>query len=306
MSNFLPLSHFVRQAMPAVKRADNAGIFTKNDGDYFRLNCAGIANKVWGEQVHNPGLSSFVNIAGLTISMRKRLTLHHVRAKVGQLVEQTDLHALPHEAPKLLSGAWLCEVNNPATEKLFGDTVSLGGYPLEDAIYLIGVTYPDGIFVVRWTPHWTGEDLESTLTPDRSLLIDDFDSHDAWGKEAARFAVVFALLLEAEGTPLHTKDEGNLLFKLKPKRKQIQPQKPSDVPWVTQHVYLAEAPKPSPEKASVSPAAANDRVSMTVEVSGHLKRQRYGPGNTLVKWIYRQSFEARRWVSGAPKRVVVH
>ncbi len=33
-----------------------------------------------------------------------------------------------------------------------------------------------------------------------------------------------------------------------------------------------------------------------VEVTGHIKRQRHGPGRAQTKWIYIASYEARRWV----------
>jgi len=36
-------------------------------------------------------------------------------------------------------------------------------------------------------------------------------------------------------------------------------------------------------------------VADEVEVSGHLKRQRYGEGRAKTRWIRVESYEARRW-----------
>jgi len=47
---------------------------------------------------------------------------------------------------------------------------------------------------------------------------------------------------------------------------------------------------------SSAPAAElNGRAAEQRTVSGHLKRQRYGEGRALTKWIYVEQYEARRW-----------
>lgn len=44
-----------------------------------------------------------------------------------------------------------------------GHYASLGWYEFEDATYLLGLTYPTGYAVARWTPAWTGQDIEPQL-----------------------------------------------------------------------------------------------------------------------------------------------
>jgi hypothetical protein len=46
-------------------------------------------------------------------------------------------------------------------------------------------------------------------------------------------------------------------------------------------------------------------MASEVEVRGHLKRQRHGPGNGQVKWIYVPGYSARRWVAPRPTRIVL-
>ncbi len=40
-------------------------------------------------------------------------------------------------------------------------------------------------------------------------------------------------------------------------------------------------------------------------VSGHLKRQRHGAGNTETKWIYVQEYSSRRWISPLHRKKIV-
>src|SRR5690606_10784391 len=137
-----------------------------------------------------------------------RLVVHRLSAGATRTVHETDLHTLPGEPPRLLRRAWIVESRRPETEPLFGSTASLAGYLLDGTIYLIGVQYPDGIMVSRWRPDWAERDLDTTVTPDEdSPLIDDVDAHHEWARQAARFAVILGLLLEAEGSPVTVEDE---------------------------------------------------------------------------------------------------
>ena len=71
-------------------------------------------------------------------------------------------------------------------ERLFGDVVAIGGYPHEGRVCVVGLHYPDGARVGWWSPKWSGEELNATVEPDHSPLIDDLDAHDAWVREAAQ------------------------------------------------------------------------------------------------------------------------
>jgi hypothetical protein len=231
----------------------------------------------------------------------RRLTRHELTADAIELVHATDLHTLPSEPPRLLRSAWLLESRRPERRALFGDTASLGGYPLEGAIYLVGVGYPDGAAVARWQPRWIGgELLEQTVELDSSPLIDDVDRHHAWARQAARFAVVFSLLLESVSTPLSVEEP------LRTRRQKKAHNMPP--PWVVRRVHLS-APgimrRSEPVEGAQKTSAIGDRQALPVQVRGHLKRQPYGPGGTLRRWIYVSSYEARRWVAPRPARIIV-
>ena len=52
---------------------------------------------------------------------------------------------------------------------------------------------------------------------------------------------------------------------------------------------------PRPREAVETEETIEGRVADAVVVSGHMKRQRYGEGHALVKWIYVAGYSARRW-----------
>jgi hypothetical protein len=268
--------------------------------DDFRTAAATMAANAYAIERLNAA-PALINCAGLALAM-PRLTRHELTADAIELVHATDMHALPAEPPRLLRGAWLIESRRPERHCLFGDTASLGGYTLDGAMYLIGIGYPDGAVVARWQPHWTGEDLDASVTPDTaSPLIDDVEHHTAWARQAARFAVVFALLLESVSTPLLVEEPPRA-------RRAGTTQHGSTAPWVVRRVHLrapAAAQRLQPGDGTTAAPSAGDRQAQAVEVRGHLKRQPYGPGGTLRKWVYVASYEARRWVAPRPVTIVV-
>jgi len=148
-------------------------------------------------------------------------------------------------------------------------------------------------------PHWGEVDLTAGVHRDTSPLIDDVDAHYAWSREAARFAVILGLLLDAEGAPLAPRDERET--KQRTRGSAVQPRE-----WVTRHLYLDEVRPASAAGASgTGDPGAEGRLPEEVIVRGHLKRQRHGAGRSEVRWIYVASYEARRWVAPRPVRIVV-
>lgn len=260
-----------------------------------RLAAAALALRAW------PGApEAAVNVAALALSMRAHLIVHRLSAGAVALVHGTDLHSLPGEPPRLLRGPWIVEARGPEREALFGDTPSLGGYVLDGVLYLVGLRYPDGAMVAPWRPRWEERDLRAGMPAAvDSPLIDDLGAHNAWAREAARFALVLGLLLDAEGTPVAAEDE-------RPRRLRGggTGRRPE---WTVRRVYL-DRPRggSARDEGDDAPTDAPDRRpdlrAEQVSVRGHLKRQAYGPGRSERRWVYVRGYEARRWV--APRTVV--
>ena len=273
--------------------------------DDFRVSAATMAARVFGAGALL-GVPALVNCAGLALSMA-RLVRYEITADAVELVHRTDLHALPGEPPRLLRGAWILESRHPERRPLiesdmgrWGMTASLGGYPLDGAIYLVGIGYPDGVAVARWAPKWTDEELAEGIPPDSSPLIDNVDRHHSWAREAARFAVVFSLLLEAASRPI-TVDEppGEQKRKAAGARNEARS-------WTVRRVHLrTPITRRSAPPTDGTGQALGDHQGVNVSVRGHLKRQPYGAGATLRRWVYVEAYQARRWIAPRPARIIV-
>lgn len=219
-----------------------------------------------------------INLSALAILSRCAPDTWLCRPSASAIVHDTDLHSIPTEPPRMLRAPGIVEVRRPETgERLWGDYASLGWYEFEGVTYLLGLAYPDGYAVARWRPAWTGQDLEAQLpgTEIGAPLIRSIGEHHEFAVAAARYLVVLGLLAEAEGSPL---------------RIELDCQERR-----TRHVYVGDRPVRPRDAASSAPAELPGRTAEQRPVSGHLKRQRYGEGRALVKWIYVEQYEARRW-----------
>lgn len=271
-----------------VREALNSGASPHSDP---RVGGATLAAKTWPDKIDD--MSELINIGTLAYGMRDRVIVHELRPGVCNLIADTDLHSLPSEPPRLLHNAWIFEARKGA---LFGETFALGGYAIDGKIFFVGLE-GDGARISSWDPDWIGGDLPEHARVDQIARIDarNQGAHVDWTRQAARFALVAALALEAEATPIKQSDD---VIK-RGGRKGV-----SSAEWVTRHVVLGASNVVYPKNASDG-SRSDDADLLSVNVRGHLKRQRHGPENALTKWIYVAEYSARRWVSPKPLKIVV-
>lgn len=233
-------------------------------------------------------------IGVLSILTRGQPATYMTRPSASRVVEETDLCSIPSEPPPLLRAPGLIEARRPETgERLWEDVVSLGWYEapgaertppqLLPATMLFGQRWPDGFFVARWQPVWTGEDLDEQMPPPDwgANLLDSVDvfEHQRYAKAAARFLLIFGLLEQV--------DEGPLRFEVdkKTKTRQVRLRDPD----------ARNQPPPRPEvQISGDPSA---RVLADTAVKGHLRRFHVGEGRAKVQWKYIHGHSAKRWFS---------
>jgi hypothetical protein len=230
------------------------------------------------------------NVAMLALLTRCAPTTWLVRPSASRVVQETDLHSIPLEPPQLMLDHGIVETRRPETgERLWGDIASLGWYSLENTWWLIGLSYPDGYRVVRWSPRWTGEDLADELPPpgfDPGALVarSQRADYEQFAREASRYLITLALLAEVDPSPLR--------IVLDKRETRERKRKVIDVFFDGDNSKRSREPLAEP---ALDPT--HGRIAKDARVRGHMKRQRYGEGRAEVKWIYVQGFQSRRWLS---------
>ncbi len=148
---------------------------------------------------------ALTNVAAMSLLFarreRRQVITHEITGGVSRLIREADLRSIPAEPPLLMRGPWIME-SKRLQDPLFGSVVCLGGYPLQDRIFLVSFFYPDGLHVGRVVPQWKEGEIE--IPEDYSFLIEDRDrdGHGVWLGEAFRYSLMLSIFLEAEKTPV--------------------------------------------------------------------------------------------------------
>lgn len=245
-----------------------------------------VAGLVWTELAVAADPVTTLGLAAFAIASDCAPDTWLMRPSAARLIEETDLHAIPSEPPRLLRRAGVVEAHRPETgDRLWGDYVSLAWFATGDALFLFGVFGPEddeSCRSARWTPSWTGQDLEPQLpgADIASPYVDSIGVHHEFAMDAARHLVTLGLLGEIEDSPLR--------FELD-RREQREGRTRRDV-------YLRNpAPRPLTEQApALDPTG---RVVGLRPVTGHIRRFWCGPGRTKLEWRYIEQHAALRWLS---------
>jgi hypothetical protein len=264
----------------------------------FRTAAALVAEVGFGRRAVEQA-TALVNCGALALAMGSRPLVHSLRDDALTLIEATDLRSAPASAPELFRHAVIIEASGLA---LFGETTDLGIYQVPDGRYgLLGYTGRDpdgGAMFSLWRPHWAEEDLnDPEIVP---AMDEETEGVAAWTRDAVRFVLIYGLLLEAERTPLAIDERA-----MKQKRSvEARNRAQGRSGWVTRYISLATRDVVLPHDTGTE-QTTGDRIAELRRVSGHLKRQVYGPDRAGRRWIYISAYEARRWLTPGPRRLIV-
>jgi hypothetical protein len=200
----------------------------------------------------------YMAVASLTLALDPRPLVHELGPGVAEAVDATRSHALPPEPPRLLRRAFVLESTHPEQGgRLFDDTWCLGGYSLDGAIYLCGITPENRAFFGSWRPRWGSGDEVGVGAGEDGLVRAGGEGEDpeaelrAWARRAARFALTLGLMLEAEGTPLRWSDTRDRLTGPRGKRKRVGVRRGA---WVMRRVSLDGPPPAGVGRSEGGPA----------------------------------------------------
>ena len=245
--------------------------------------------------------------AGLALA-QDRLTVHQLDNATVVQVNETEVRSLPPAPPRFMASGFCIETGDLNTP-LFADVVCLGGYRIGDTYSFILYQRNERCSLGYWSPRWgEGEIEEGYVEEDLPFLyVDVNEQFRSLIIQAARFVITLGLLLEAENTPMQQREEREVAgFP----RKHPMPKNRNPYVWSIRKLNLKPSPVPADPAgdAPEEPLSEPPRMGLSKEkrlIRGFLRRQVYGPGRALRKWVYVSAFEGTRWVSERPLRVNV-
>ena len=239
----------------------------------------------------------------LRLSFGKSITLHTLTDGVVEKVRHTKIETMPNKIPNLMQNSFLIEARRG--KPLFDDVYSIGGFILNDEIFLLVKTVDNnepGLFCQHERASFDSRSIDDlNFIYNRSINFDPSYTQSRTRKDTYAFVIIFSLMLEAERTPLLI---GTLKGKISKKIKA--PKVANDGSgWITKRVFIDRTIQ---YKKNVNDSVAFDKSGKqlkNVTVNGFLRRQHYGKDFSEEKWIYIESFESTRWTKDKDKKIIV-
>ncbi len=310
MDHFMKLSEAVEQTLQ--KAHDIIQKMDKNNAEKnmsIQEIAAFIGVEAWVDKdnISDPyeavNMGIWINISALAWEMRSSLTVYELAKGVPEIIIDTEIRSLPSIPPFLLHNGWIIE-SRKISEPLFGDTVCLGGYSVDNKIFLIGFERNGRAMVVPVTPCWGETDIETNC---EWLVVDEKEIGESkkWAIEAMHFATILGALLEAETAPI--KIENRTVKQKKKSKRNKNPKNEEIKKWTTRIIRLSEIGEASLREITEPSSSKLDTSGLvleTIKVRGHIKRVAIGKGRRERKWIYIAPYLSSRWISERVKIII--
>ena len=230
----------------------------------------------------------------LRLAFGSSVTVHTLTDGVVKKVAGTRILNMPNEIPHFLTKPFIIEARHD--NHLFDDAVCLSGYMEKGDLYLT-TTFSDRNSVIQ---------IQSGSYDGRSLQDINFIGFGVSGGEkgdirrtdAYAFVTVFALMMEADRTPIAIEEKQS---------RNTSGMKPNSYKsdWIEKRVYIDCKYIPQYKNETHAELDKGGRILKDVFVHGFLRQQAYGPEHSLRKWIYVEGFDSTRWATPGDTRVIV-
>jgi hypothetical protein len=239
-----------------------------------------------------------VNYVALRMSFGKIITVHTLTDGVAGKVNNTVICNMPREIPHFLTKPFIIEARHDNV--LFADVVSISGYLCEGELFLISILADDGCIIQHELKSYDGRSLDE-------INFLEFGSSGKYSREDLRrtdtmaFVTVFALMMEAERTPISV--DTTREYHLRKGEKIPSNNFKSD--WIEKRVYIDKKVLSKNQNLYHREIDKDGLILKDVYIHGFLRLQPYGPDHRLRKWIYVDGFDSSRWAKEGHTRYIV-
>jgi hypothetical protein len=242
-------------------------------------------------------LSIGINYIALRLSFGDTVILHTLTDGVTNKVNHTTLYSMPNEIPHFLTNPFIIEARHDNT--LFNDVACISGYLYNGDLFLISILSDGGAIVQHEVNSFDGRAIENIKFFEYGSSIKKYNKLDR--TDTLAFVTIFALMIEAERTPIIVENvrQKNHHGKNKIKSNDYK----SD--WIEKRVYIDKKYVPNYRIKTHGELDAEGRILKDVYVRGFLRNQAYGPDMKLRKWVYIEGFDSTRWAKPGHTKVIV-
>lgn len=250
---------------------------------------------------HMRNLNNNIYVTALfRLGFGKNIVLHTLTDGVIKKILRTSIEDIPNEIPKFMKRSFLIEA--PHDKTLFGDIYSIGGFTYKEEICLL-IGTKDSFYTQHEKASFDGRKLKDlNLVLDPVVYSNKKFTQLKSRKDTFAFIIILSLMLEAERTPLVIEYKKN---KTKPIHSVHKSMKDTD--YITRRIYIDKDIRHDKTivKDNSDELDKTDRQLKDINVRGFLRRQHYGKNLELIKWIYIESFDSKRWTKNKDKKIIV-
>lgn len=233
------------------------------------------------------------------LSFGRKIIVHTLTDGVVGKVKHTKIENIPNEIPEYMKQPFLFEAQHDKI--LFDNIRSIGGFIYNDEMFLIIGTQDDRFYCQREKSSFDGRKIdEINFIYNKEVNYGSFINYKK-RKDTFAFATTLSLMLEAERTPFLI-DNKNCKKKNVPNG--IRGTK-NESDWIIKRIYIDKNIKYKNTSSDKKILDKDGKWLKDVNVTGFLRKQRYGRGLSETKWIYIDSFESKRWTSEKNTRIIV-
>jgi len=233
------------------------------------------------------------------LSFGKQFSVHTLTDGVVEKVKHTIIETMPKKIPLFMEKSFLIEARND--KNLFDNIRSIGGFIVNNEINLLIITdeKENSQYSQTISKSFDGRTLDELNMIYRNENIIPYYKNMKERKDVFAFVLTFALLMQAEKTPLVVETKSDKGYKVN----KTKPGKKSD--WIEKRVYIDKTikyPKTGKENGVLD---KNGKSLKETLVHGFLRLQHFGKGLSESKWIYIDNYNSKRWVNSGDTKTTV-
>ena len=235
--------------------------------------------------------------AVLRVSFGKTFSIHILTDGVVEKIKHVRIENIPTEIPRFMQNSFLIEARHD--KPLLDNIIAIGGFVVKNEMYILFTTDNKETYTQIFSKTFDGRNLnELNIEYNKDIYPIEKLTYMKNRKDVFAFALVFALMLEADKTPL--------VIEVKSGKKQKKIKKSKEkAGWIEKRIYIDRTIKYKNIRKGNGTLNKDGKHLKDTLVHGFLRLQRFGKELSKSKWIYIDNYPSRRWTNTGDTKTIV-